>query len=212
MVRIVISTRLAELYGKQIREVDAANVILLPVHGGDPADLGVGDAEVAVNGCLDGPMSFAELIREMPQLRWIHSTGAGIDDFASVELLQRQIFVTNSSGLYAPSMVEYVVAMLVMVLRGLPEWLDSQRRHVWLQATPTVGGELRGRRAGIVGYGGVGRHLASVFEALGTEVWAIGRQAATGSPKVGLTRFLTPDCLADLLENSDFIILACPLT
>ena len=37
-------------------------------------------------GLYEGPLSFRELVDRMPSLRWIHSTGAGIESFASPEL------------------------------------------------------------------------------------------------------------------------------
>ena len=41
------------------------------------------DVEIAVYGLYEGPLSFRELADRMPSLRWIHSTGAGIDSFVS---------------------------------------------------------------------------------------------------------------------------------
>jgi phosphoglycerate dehydrogenase-like enzyme len=135
-----------------------------------------------------------------------------MDGFVSEQLLRRGLLVTNSSGIYAPSMVEYVIAMLVSIRRNLPRYLTSQRDHVWLPGDPFLDGELRGKRVGIIGYGGVGRLLASVMDGLGMEVWASDVQPPPEAAMSYLARFVSSGDLPLLLEASDCIVVACPLT
>jgi len=212
MVEIAICRSDAESFGRQIQTVAPGEVHVLPLRGGHPSDPSIASAVIAVYGPFDGPASFRDLIAGMPMLRWIHSTSAGIDDFASLELLERGIHITNSSGVYAPPMVEYVIAMLVSVLRDLPTWLDGQRNRVWLPPETCTGSELHGKRLGVVGYGKVGRHLTFACRALGMEVWACDPRKPRSIHEEPLNRFLSPADLPEMLEACDFVVIAAPLT
>ena len=168
-----------------------------------------------------------DLLPSLPNLGWIHANAAGIDDLVSPErtaLFKRGVWMTNISGGYAAGMVEYVVAAMVMLSRPFPLWQDAARAHRWLdrfdtagdsryfrpQLPWTSGGELQGKQVGIIGYGSVGRYLATVCKALGMRVWATRRTPSfsTGEP---VDRLLTADELPLLLETSDFLVLAASL-
>jgi phosphoglycerate dehydrogenase-like enzyme len=212
MIEIVIGRPLAATYGKQIESAAQGRARIVAIRGGDASDPTITGSEIAVNGPFEGPASFKEIIGAMPALRWVHSTGAGIDDFASAELMKRGVHVTNSSGIYAPAMVEYVLAMLTSVLRHFPSWLDGQRRHEWIPIETYVGTELHGKQIGVIGYGKVGQQLAVACRALGMQVWACDIRVLPKETNEPLHRFLTMDELPELLATSDFIVVAVPLT
>jgi phosphoglycerate dehydrogenase-like enzyme len=211
VVDIVVAHSVAQKFRSQIVGVIPGRVRLLPTRGGDPSDPDRSGAEIAVSGSFGDRYLFAEIIATMPQLQWIHSTGAGVDDFASRELLERGVWITASSGIYAPAMVEYVLAMLVVVMRNLPGWLEGQRRHVWMAPDFHAGAELYGKRLGVIGYGGIGRRLAAACHALGMEVWATGPRPPTADSTAPLTRFVPSSDLPILLAACDIVVIACPL-
>ena len=174
MITVAIAQALAEKHGEEIEVAGGGRVRLLPLRGGED-EARLREAEIAVYGLNEGPLSFRELIDRMPGLRWIHSTGAGIESFASPELQARGVLVTNSSGVYAPAMAEYALAGMVSIARDLPRLIEQQKQRRW-NHEPVSGTELYGKRVGIVGYGATGRYLATVCKALGMEVWATKRK------------------------------------
>ena len=145
----------------------------------------------------------------MPRLRWIHSTGAGIESFASRELAERGVIVTNSSGVYASAMAEYAVFGMVAIARDLRRLMAQQDERRW-NHEPISGTELYGKRVGIVGYGGTGRYLATVCKALGMEVWATKRKPmlTTNEP---LDRLLPPEGVNEMLAGSDYVVVTASL-
>ena len=155
------------------------------------------------------PLSFRAVSDEMPRLRWIHSTGAGIESFASEALAERGVIVTTSAGVYAPAMAEYAIAGMVAIARDLRRLITQQTEHRW-QHEPVSGSELYGKRVGIVGYGATGRYLATICSALGMEVWATKRTplVTTGEP---VDRLLSPDGLHELLGASDYVVVTTSL-
>ena len=71
--------------------------------------------------------------------------------------------------------------------------------------------EIAGQTVGIVGYGDIGRAVASRVHAMGMRVLALKRHApATPDPFVD--QFYKPDKLSGLLAQCDYVVVAAPLT
>lgn len=206
MRQVATPQSLAAADRARIDAVASGRATLLPVRADDTFDSDLSRVEVALCGHSDGPTP-AQLLA-MPRLRWIHSLSAGIDDLVSPELRDRHVLVTNSAGVQAPAMTEYVLCAMVMLARDLLFWVKPRRTRDW--RNHVRGRCLYGKRAGIVGYGGAGRHLASACRALGMQVWATKRTPIPldGEP---LDRLLGPAELHELLANSDFVILTASL-
>jgi phosphoglycerate dehydrogenase-like enzyme len=205
---VALARVLADEHGARILEAAPGRVSLLPLRGvSGEADLS--DVEIAVYGLFDGPRSFREVSQEMPRLGWIHSTGAGMDSFATPELAARDVIVTNSAGIYAPAMAEYAIAGMVAIARDLRRLIAQQEEGRW-QHEAISGSELYGKRVGIVGYGATGRYLATVCKALGMEVWATKRtpMLSTGEPA---DRLLPASGLHELLGASDYVVVTTSL-
>jgi phosphoglycerate dehydrogenase-like enzyme len=208
LITVAIARALAQEHGARIEAAAGGRVRLLPLRG-DDGEAALDDVEIAVSGLYEGTLSFGELIARMPGLRWIHSTGAGIDSFVSPELAARGVIVTNSSGIYTPAMVEYVLAGMVAIARDFRLLFSLQDQRRW-DHEPVSGRELYGKRVGIVGYGETGRHLARVCKTLGMEVWATRRRPSvvTGEP---LDRLLPSEDLHELLEACDYVVVTASL-
>ncbi|MGH2641670.1 MAG: D-2-hydroxyacid dehydrogenase [Actinomycetota bacterium] len=166
-----------------------------------------GGLEVVVTG-IDQE-TFERLITD-GNVRWVHSISAGVEHLPLDAMADRGILLTNSAGAYASAMAEYTVAVMIMLSRNIPSWLEGQRERRWLEADSFEVSLLRGKRLGIVGYGAVGRELATAARALGTEVWATKRSPLflSGEP---LDRLLPSDALHELLAASDFVALCASL-
>ena len=208
MKTVALARWLADEYGARIEGAAAGRVRLLPLRG-EEGETGLDDVEIAVYGPYEGPLSFRELADRMPGLHWIHSTGAGIDSFASPGLAERGVIVTNSAGVYAPAMAEYAVAAMVAIARDLRRLIAQQEERCW-NHEEISGRELYGKRVGIVGYGLTGRYVAGVCKALGMEVWATKRRPMLieGEP---LDRLLPAHGLHELLGASDYVVVTASL-
>lgn len=215
MLQIALSNEFLERYGAQIRQVAPSQIELVVVDG-NPADRAWTDAEILFKSEFATEISEAasplSVIADMPRLRWVHSIYAGLDDLASPDLAARNIIVTNSAGVYAPMMAEYIIAMLVVLYRDLMTYMLAQTRHVWQPlhplALPTQ--ELYGKQLGIIGYGSVGRYLAPVARAFGMKVWGM-RRTPTLPANEPLDRMLTPNELDELLQESDIVVISASL-
>lgn len=149
------------------------------------------------------------LLRQAPNLRWIQLTSAGVDRAARSGLLESDITVTSASGLHATPIGEYVLCVMLMFCKGASRFIRAQERREWARYMPQ---ELHGKTVGIVGLGRIGSEVARLAKAFGCRVLATRRSAAARTKDELADELLPPSDLPALLAQSDFVVLAVPLT
>ncbi len=65
--------------------------------------------------------------------------------------------ITNARGVFSEPIAEYVLMMILAVIRRLPQLLELQREHTW---QPLSAREMRDVTVGVVGLGSIGRAVA----------------------------------------------------
>jgi phosphoglycerate dehydrogenase-like enzyme len=190
------------------------------------ADGELDDVEVLMRGWLPGDV-FDRVLARTPRLRWVHSATAGVERVLTPATLARGLTITNARGVFSRPIAEYVVAMILAVSRRVPGILELQRERTW---QPLEGVEMGELTIGIVGFGSIGRTVARLAGALGARVVATRRNPgqakgpewssdespadsdATDAGASGAEVLGGPNALTDLLGQSDFVVLALPLT
>jgi phosphoglycerate dehydrogenase-like enzyme len=198
----------------RIREAaPGARIVTLSREG--LTDEPVDDVEVLLRGWLSSD-AFDRLLARAPKLTWVHSASAGVERALTPAALERGIVITNARGVFSRPIAEYVLMMILAVSRRLPGLLELQRERTW---QPLEGVELRDVTVGIVGLGSIGRAVGALATAFGCRVVAVRRHSEQGSGSSGeapgeaiLDRVGGPDTLPQLLAESDFVVLAAPLT
>ncbi len=148
-----------------------------------------------------------EAVRRAQRLRWIHSTGAGVERLLGPEVKSREIVVTSSSGIHE-AVVEHVFAFMLAFFRRLHIALRSQLQRQWDRGR-AVGEELQGKTLGILGLGTIGTEIARKAQVFGMRVIGMKR---TPSPVPGVERVLGTDELHTVLRESDVVVVALPMT
>jgi phosphoglycerate dehydrogenase-like enzyme len=196
-----------------------ARLVTVSVEG--LADGPLDDVEVMLRGWLSSD-AFDRLLARAPRLTWVHSATSGVERALTPAARERGLIVTNARGVFSRPIAEYVLMMILAVSRRLPQLLELQRERTW---QPLEGAELRDVTVGIVGLGSIGRAVGALATAFGCRVVAVRRRpdGDTSGPagdaaedrsfgEVMLDRVGGPDTLPELLAESDFIVLAAPLT
>jgi phosphoglycerate dehydrogenase-like enzyme len=202
-----------------------ARIVSLSVEG--LADEPVDDVEALLHGWLSAD-AFDRLLARAPRLAWVHSASAGVERALTPAARERGVVITNARGVFSRPIAEYVMMMILAVRRKLPGLLELQRERTW---QPLEGGELRDVTVGIVGLGSIGRAVGALATAFGCRVIATRRRpdapSATGAAgalgssgssdevsfgEAMLDRVGGPETLPALLAESDFVVLAAPLT
>ncbi len=195
-----------------------ATIVTVSVEG--LADGPLDDVEVMLRGWLSSD-AFDRILVRAPRLSWVHSATSGVERALTPAALERGVVVTNARGVFSRPIAEYVLMMILAISRRLPQLLELQRERTW---QPLEGTELRDVTVGIVGLGSIGRAVAELSSAFGCRVVAVRRRGEAGSSpshpedegrpatEVNLDRVGGPEALPELLAESDFIVLAAPLT
>jgi phosphoglycerate dehydrogenase-like enzyme len=143
-----------------------------------------------------------------PNLRWIHSRSAGLDNLLFPELVRSPIPLTNGTGVFSASLGEFALAMILYFAKDIRRLLRNQEACRWEQFDVE---ELPGQTVGIVAYGDIGRAVASRVHAMGMRVLALKRHPPS-SPDPFVERFYKPDELTAMLPECDYVVVAAPLT
>jgi phosphoglycerate dehydrogenase-like enzyme len=182
----------------------------------------VDDVEVLLRGWLSSD-AFDRLLARAPRLNYVHSASTGVERALTPAARERGLVITNARGVFSRPIAEYVLMMILAVSRRLPGLLELQRERTW---QPLEGVELRDVTVGIVGLGSIGRAVGALATAFGCRVVAVRRRSEAGSSGGGssgddesrsfgelmLDRVGGPESLPELLAESDFVVLAAPLT
>ncbi|CAN5742452.1 D-2-hydroxyacid dehydrogenase [soil metagenome] len=172
------------------------------------ADGDLSDVEVLLRGPMPQGV-FDRLLSRCPKLMWVHSATAGVERVLTPAALERGLAITNARGVFSDPIAEYVLMMILSVSRRLPQLLELQRERTW---QPLEGREMSDLTIGIVGLGSIGRRVAELAAAFGCRVVAVRRNVEDPATPAGLTEVMSADRLPELLAQSDFIVLALPLT
>ncbi|HEY3816019.1 MAG TPA: D-2-hydroxyacid dehydrogenase [Polyangiaceae bacterium] len=137
-----------------------------------------------------------------PRLRWVHSWAAGVDWLLFPALVERDVVVTNTRGVYGDSLAEFALGAMLYFAKDFARMKASQRARRW---DPFDVQMLRGATLGVCGYGDIGRRVAALGAAMGMEVLALRRHPSPDGPEMVPSKRV-------LCERSDYLVLAAPIT
>jgi len=217
-VRLLVSARTAEALGPAIAGAFGARAHQLlraeDIAPGAAVDIAFLSRDVTglstKQQVLPATQHFHDLLRGAGSLQWVHNHSSGADRPVFIELLQRGVIVTTSSGANAGVVAHSVVAGLLVLARRLLPLVAAQRERRWAPLLASgMPSDLAGQTAVIVGWGPVGQQVAAVLGALGLRCMAVRRGAGPAAPGVEAVAY---DDLHRVLPQADWLILACPLT
>ena len=167
---------------------------LLRSSSADPlVDIEIADA-VFAGGGFPGT---AETFDRAPRLKVVARFGAGYETIDLDAATERGICVTNTPDAPTISTAEFTIGLMLAVSHRL---LDGNRVMVsggWAEPGQVTGHDLYGKTLGIVGFGRIGRRVATLAAAFGMYVLAydpflspVEMQAAGVQPVVSLNSLL----------------------
>jgi glycerate dehydrogenase len=173
---------------------------------GDEVAAVLADAEVAV---VNKVVLNADNLSSAKKLKLICAAATGVNNIDLRAAKKLNIAVCNARGYATASVVQHVFALLLSLTTRLAEYQQDVYNGDWSRSEffsllnyPVR--ELRGLSLGIVGYGELGRAVASVAQAFGMKILIAKRDADD-------TRADRLD-LHTLLPQVDVLSLHCPLT
>lgn len=166
------------------------------------------DASVILNWSGKGGL-LRQVFSVCPNVRWVHSRAAGLDSLLFPELVESPVPLTNGSGVFSPPLGEFALGAILFFAKDFRRMIRSQEAGRWDQFDMP---EISGQTVGIVGYGDIGRAVATRVRPLGMHVLAVKRhvQAPNGDPLVD--KIYPPDARREMIARSDYIVASAPLT
>ncbi|MEJ2630697.1 MAG: hydroxyacid dehydrogenase [Acidihalobacter sp.] len=153
----------------------------------------------------------ADLLGSTGSLRVVGRLGVGLDNIDQEMCAARNIQVVPATGANNTAVAEYVVASMLLLVRGAFGANEAMLAGEWPRSR-LIGGEVSGRTLGLVGFGGIAREVASRARAMGLEVHAFDPALAKDAPCWKALQVNCADSLEELLVGSDVVSLHVPLT
>src|SRR6266542_4490433 len=163
---------------------------------------------------LTNPIVPDDIVERAPALKWLQLTSAGVDRLLDAPVVRSHVTVTTASGIHAVPISEYVIGAMLAFAKGLPRAFKAQEERAWRPYWPD---ELESKTVGVLGVGAIGARVVELAKGFGMRVLALRRSAArrmTGA-EAGFSaadEMLPPSDLTYLLEESDYVVVALPLT
>lgn len=163
-----------------------------------------------VDGVIAGDDPFTAKVLETGQkerLRVLAKWGIGVDAIDLKAAKKLGIYTSNTPDAFGEEVADVALGYIILLARQLHQIDAAVRKGNWLKIQGT---SLRGKVAGIIGMGSIGKALARRLHTLGMPV--LGYDIKSIDNEFCKANNLQPVALYDLLREADCIILSCGLT
>lgn len=194
------------MHPEQLSELQTRfDVIYHPSHHPVPQGWGT-DGERARFVLTNGGrgLNAAELAH-LPNAEFVCALGAGYENLDLPAIRSRNIVAVNGAGANAPTVADQGFALLLAVVRRIPEYDLACRKGVWRDALPMQPG-VSGKKLGIVGLGAVGRQFARRGEGFDMQIGYRNRNRRNDLP----AHYQYFDNVLALAEWADYLVVTAP--
>lgn len=148
------------------------------------------------------PFGQEEVVRQVlaqVEVRVVQTLSAGVDWI--LPLVPQGVVLCDGSGIHDVPVAEWVVALLLALLKDLPGFWQAQGQGRW---APRQLADFEGKTILLLGYGSIGKAVEERLRPFGVELLPVARR-----PRPGV---YTPQDLPHLLPRADAVVLLLPLT
>ncbi|VAW16869.1 D-3-phosphoglycerate dehydrogenase [hydrothermal vent metagenome] len=144
------------------------------------------------------------LMDRLPNLKMIANFGVGYDGIDIKAAAKRSIAVSNTPDVLNDAMAEITIGLMICLSRKIIPADNFVRKGKWTQSNFPLQSEIKGKVAGIVGLGRIGKEIALRCEAMKMQVVYFGRTNQKDQP------YQYFNDLVKMAENCDWLIVATP--
>ncbi len=134
---------------------------------------------------------------QFAHLRLVQATSAGLDRLPVEALTSRGVRVEPARDVYSAAIAEFVLLLILQIYKKSAVLFAQQRRRLWVKQRDLK--ELTDLTACVVGFGGIGKEVATRLEPFGVRIVSVGRCS-------------TSDQVDHEITTADIVILSAPLT
>jgi phosphoglycerate dehydrogenase-like enzyme len=230
-MKLVISPPVSE---ERLEKICAAAGPMQVVNARDEERAAV---EIADADALFGYLT-PRLLHAAKKLRWAQSPTASMEKYLYPELVASPIIVTNMRGIFSDVIADHVFGFILCFAKNFHVYLRQQMRGEWRMLgrdpgeLPGYGGPgevhpsdcaaitLADCTLAVIGLGGIGAETARRGLAFGMRVLGVdprvpgvrGQESGVRDQTLDAVAVFPPDRLAEVLAQSDFVVIAAPHT
>ncbi len=204
MVKVVCTYTLTEELLEKINQRLGDRVEVIKVKDFDKADQEVlSQAQVLLTNQMEIDQKNLE---KMKNLRWIQCVFSGINHFPLDYLKDKGIILTNARGVHRIQMSEFIVSLLLSIVRNSYHYTKAHLDRKW---DPAKIDELYGKTVGFIGVGAVARETARKLKPFDMRILGVKNRVEDVEYFDEVYSSLQMD---RVIEQSDFVITLVPLT
>jgi phosphoglycerate dehydrogenase-like enzyme len=186
-----VEVLVTEDIGEALKGMQGADALVTPDIGGEDAKL------------------LAEALKAPGRtVRWVQCLSAGYEGLVR-HGFPADVVLTNQGGAVAPAVAEHAFALMLALVRRVPEAVMAKERRQWDRSFSTKTSALEGRVLVVVGFGNIGRQIARRAKAFEMTVLGVTRSGGADP----LADEMHPvSALKEVLARAQAIVIAAPLT
>lgn len=171
----------------------------LAAHAGDANVIWLFGGSRILQGNLDAVANCRAILR----------TGSGTDNVPVEEATRRHIIVANTPAAMSDGVSDHLIAIMFTVIRRVAELDRAVREGRWGRTPVQPLNRVQGRTLGLVGFGHAAREVARKLT--GFEMRILVHDPFVSDESI-TAHHAVASSLNDLLAESDYVSLHCPLT
>ncbi len=144
---------------------------------------------------------------DQSQVKWIQYPYAGVDVLPLDLFKEKDILLTNGSGIHKYAVAESTIGLLLGYTRGIIEAAYNQLDGQWRDGQHLY--ELYGKTMMILGTGNIGQHLAQIAKGFGMKTIGVNR---SGRSVENMDKQYVQDDLAEVIGEADVVVNILPAT
>lgn len=164
-MKVLITDKINEAAGKILEDI--AQVDFIPTLSEDDLAAKIVDYDALM--IRSQTKVTRKILEAGKKLKIVGRAGVGVDNVDIEAATQNGIIVVNSPDGNTNAAAEHTLAMMLAMSRNIPAAAASTKAGNW-ERSKFTGVEVFGKTLGIIGFGKIGSHVASVAIALGMKV------------------------------------------
>jgi len=141
-------------------------------------------------------------------VRWVQCLSAGYEGLIRPGF-PAGIPLANQGGAVAPAVAEHAMALMLALLRRVPESVLAKTRHEWDRSFAASTSALEARALAVIGFGNIGKQVAKRARAFDMQILGVSRSGRSDP----LADEMHPAAaLREVLARADAVVIAAPQT
>lgn len=145
---------------------------------------------------------------ETSRLKWVQSISAGVDTYDLERFSEKDILLSNASGIHSISISEHVLGVLLAEFRGIRTSINNQANTEWTRDNISYQ-QLSLKKMLIVGTGQIGQQLAHFAQGLGMQTYGVN---TSGHVTNGFIECYSHKNMSRIVNEMDIVVNILPLT